>query len=71
MTDEKFDTLIPQAMTALVTAGVLFVVMHSAFANLAGAAPGHMAKAKPDVVYAKHAPAKAPVQFAAAGTHHG
>ncbi len=71
MSDEKFDTVIPQAMTALVTVGVMFVLLHSAFANLTGAAPGHMAKAKPDVVYAKHAPAKPPVQLAAAGTHHG
>ncbi len=71
MSDEKFDTVIPQAMTALVTAGVLFVMLHSAFANLAGGAPGHMAKAKPVTVYVKHAPAKPPVQLAAVRTDRG
>ncbi len=71
MSDENFDTIIPQALTALVTAGVLFVMLHSGFANLAGSAPGQITRAKPVAAYAKHAPAGAPVRLAATAAHHG
>jgi|CXWL01.1.fsa_nt_gi hypothetical protein len=71
MSDEKFDTIIPQAMTALATMGVLFVMLHSAFANVAGSVSAQSAHAKPGVVYVKHAPANAPVRLAAIRTNHG
>lgn len=71
MSDEKFDTIIPQAMTAFATMGVLFVMLHSAFANVAGSIPGQLTHVKPGVIYVKHAPANAPVRLAAIRTSHG
>jgi hypothetical protein len=71
MSDEKFDTIIPLAMTALVTAGVLFVMLHSGFANLAGSMPGQLTHAKPGAAYVKQAPATAPVRLAAVSTKPG
>jgi hypothetical protein len=71
MSDEKFDTIVPQALTALVTAGVLFVMLHSGFANLAGSVSGSITHAKPGVAYVKHAPASAPVRLAVASVDHG